>query len=170
MDDGRVFHRTGAALLNARAPHRVAALGSRRRWAPADLSARVGTYSCRRSAMYSGASPFSALYTWMSSLYCILCSTGSQWRFIRTGLIWSLMRVRVTTRAAMFWHFWSFATVSPGRPASRSNNTNVSHVMQSQNRQRPLMLPMSACMAVISRLFHSSVRAFPSFTRVYRGT
>ena len=57
-----MFHRTGAALLDARAPHRVAVFGSSSRWAPADLSDRVGTYSCRRSAMYSGASPFSALY------------------------------------------------------------------------------------------------------------
>ena len=28
--------------------------------------------------MYSGASPFSSVYTSMSSLYCILCSTDSQ--------------------------------------------------------------------------------------------
>ena len=76
-----------AALLNARAPHRVVVFGSISKWAPADLSDRVGKYSCRRSAMYSGASPFSVLYTWMSSLYCILCSTGSQCRFIRTGLV-----------------------------------------------------------------------------------
>ena len=62
MVDGRVFHKTGAALLNARAPHRVVVFGSISKWAPADLSDRVGTYSCRRSAMYSGASPFSALH------------------------------------------------------------------------------------------------------------
>ena len=82
MVDGRVFHKSGAALLNARAPHRVVVFGSISKWAPADLSDRVGTYSCRRSAMYLAASPFSDLYTWMSSLYCILCSTGSQCRFI----------------------------------------------------------------------------------------
>ena len=39
--------------------------------------------------MYSGASPFITWYSWMSCLYCILCSTGSQWKFIRTGLIFS---------------------------------------------------------------------------------
>ena len=44
-----MFHRTGAALLNARAPHRVAVLGSRRSWAPADLSARVGFSSTSSS-------------------------------------------------------------------------------------------------------------------------
>ena len=43
---GRVFHKTGAALLNARAPHRVAVLGSSTRWAPADLSERVGKNRC----------------------------------------------------------------------------------------------------------------------------
>ena len=79
---GRVFHNTGAALLKARATRRVVVLGSSSRWAPADLSVRDGTYAYRSSVMYSGASPFSALYTWMSSLYCILCSTGSQCRFI----------------------------------------------------------------------------------------
>ena len=43
MVDGRVFHKTGAAaLLKARAPHRVVVFGSSSRWAPADTSARVG--------------------------------------------------------------------------------------------------------------------------------
>ena len=43
---GRVFHKTGAALLNSRAPHRVVVLGSSSTWAPADLSVLVGTYAC----------------------------------------------------------------------------------------------------------------------------
>ena len=118
---GRVFHKTGAALLNAWAPQAWLS------WAKvADGHLPTSVFELermlvgRRSVMYSGASPFSALYTWMSSLYCILCSTGSQWRFIRTCVIWSLIRVRVTTCAAMFWHFCSLATVSPGRPASRA--------------------------------------------------
>ena len=34
--------------------------------------------------------------------------------------MWSLIRVRVTTRAAMFWHFWSLATGSSGSPARRA--------------------------------------------------
>ena len=67
-----VFHKTGAALLNARAPHRVDVFGSISKWAPANLSVRVGTYACKRAVIYSGASPFSALYTWMSNLYCTL--------------------------------------------------------------------------------------------------
>ena len=149
MVDGRVFHKTGAVLLNARAPHRVVVFGSISKLAPADLSDRVGTYSCRRSAMYSDASPFSALYTWMSSLYCILCSNGSQCRFTRTGLIWSPMRVRVTTRAAMFWHLCSLATVSPGRPASRAlfrskrDETKAWIIFSHESRLRNLLiLPM----------------------------
>ena len=71
MVDGRVFHKTGAVLLKARAPHRVVVFGSSSRWAPADLSARIGKYACRRSAMYSGASPFSALYILVA---CIVSS------------------------------------------------------------------------------------------------
>ena len=54
MIDGRVFHKTGAALLKARAPHRVIVFSSSSRRAPADLNAGVGTYSCRMSAIYSG--------------------------------------------------------------------------------------------------------------------
>ena len=45
MVDGRVFHKNGATLLNARAPHGVVVFGSISKWAPADLSDRVGTYS-----------------------------------------------------------------------------------------------------------------------------
>ena len=149
MFDGRVFYKTGAALLKDRTSHRVGVFGSSSRWAPADLNARVGTYSWRRSEMYSGASPFSALHTWMSSLYCILCSTGSQCSFNMTGLIWSLKRVRVTTRAAMFWHVCSLATVSSGIPASRvlfmsrRDVTKALTIFSHESRSRNLLiLPM----------------------------
>ena len=64
-----MFHKTVAALLNARAPHGVVVFGSSSMWAPAYLSDLVGTCAYRRFVIYSGASPFSALNTWMSSLY-----------------------------------------------------------------------------------------------------
>ena len=58
------------------------------------------------------------------------------------------MRVRVTTRAAMFWHFCSLATVSSGRPASRALFSLSLYVM---DRIRPVEIQLDfLCLGILN--------------------
>ena len=78
-----------------------------------------GQHGSRSSETQLGASPCWVLCSRRSTLYWILQCTGSQWRSLRTGVMWSLTPMWVTTRAAMFWTFCSLVTASLAIPVSR---------------------------------------------------
>ncbi len=68
------------------------------------------------SAMYFGAQPVKALNTIAHNLNVILCRTGNQYSFLRTGVIWALREQPVKSLAAEFWTRCSLSNKEPGSP------------------------------------------------------
>ena len=68
---------------------------------------RGGIYGVRSSEIYEGAMLLRAFQVRRAVLYCILSRMGNQWSSLRTGVMWSNLRVFVKTRAAEFWTIWS---------------------------------------------------------------
>lgn len=62
---------------------------------------REGVYGWSRSDRYEGARLRSALKVRRRSLYCILWGIGSQWSWMRTGVMCSLDLVQVIILAAV---------------------------------------------------------------------
>ena len=105
----------------ARSPQEERVMGSRSKWlSVADLRARDGRNSSRSSEIQLGESPSWVLYTRQSTLYSTLQCTGSQWRSLRTGVMWSITLMGLTTSAAMFWTYCSLVTASSAIPVSRA--------------------------------------------------
>ena len=104
---GKEFHRVGAETEKAWSPYNVLVLGVTRRCLSDDLRWRWGEYWVRRSCRYVGALSLRAFHVISIILKATLCLTGSQWRFLRTGVMCSNFRVRDKTRAAVFCTRWS---------------------------------------------------------------
>ena len=79
-----------------------------------DRRLRVGLYysSCK----YSGANLWTHLYVIIKIVYMIRYLTGRQCNFWSAGVVWSWKRVRVTSLAAEFRIYWSFAMCKSDRP------------------------------------------------------
>ena len=101
---GRLFQSSGAATAKARSPLdlSVRLLGTASRDWSADLRALGGLCLCISSAIYGGARSFRDLKVNKRILKSILCLMGSQWREIKTGVMWSNFLVPVRRRAAAF--------------------------------------------------------------------
>jgi len=94
VSTGRLFHRWGAATLNAHSPNRSWAYGTTR---SLFLTDRRVTYcwsvvtGCNMSLMYDGAMPLNDLYTRTQSLNLnsMRPRTGSQCRLNSASVTWS---------------------------------------------------------------------------------
>uniref|UniRef100_A0A8C7XU96 Uncharacterized protein n=1 Tax=Oryzias sinensis TaxID=183150 RepID=A0A8C7XU96_9TELE len=105
---GRLFQSVGALTANALSPLLFSIdCGIVKRLFAEDLRLRPGTYGMRRSAIYLGASPPTALKAIIKILKSILKRTGSQCKDAKTGVMWSLILVPVKSLAAAFWTNWS---------------------------------------------------------------
>ena len=82
---------------------------------------RVRTWLCSpsSSSKQAGANSCSARYVSSSILKTILCWTGSQCRWWKTGVMCSNFLVLVTMRAAIFCRHWSLLMSTSGRPKKR---------------------------------------------------
>ena len=70
--------------------------------------------------IYSGDENFNARKLIRRIVYFKCCSTGSQWRLFKTGVICAHFLVLVTRRAAAFWTRCNFCSWPFGRPYSNA--------------------------------------------------
>ena len=97
---GNSFHSLGADVRKDRSPYiAVWLLGTLKSEKNSDRSIGIGIYFSIRSLRYIGAVPFSTLNVRNRILYNDLKRTGSQGSWNKTGVIRSLLRVRVPKRA-----------------------------------------------------------------------
>ena len=106
-------------------------------WLSLYLKLRLPTYGWSSYVMYAGAIPFRARNTYRKSLYSLRWVTGSQCRFINTGVMWSVAGVRVISLAAMFWHHCSLAGTVLGNPVN--SELFMSFSQDSSSRYRRIL-------------------------------
>ena len=117
MSGGSAFHKRGADARKDLSPHDRFVLASWNWWLFPDRRPSLAhLFSCSRSAKYIGVLLVLSLNTMEIILYFILCLTGSQWRSIRTGVIWADTLDLVMRRAAEFWIFCSRLIWLSGSP------------------------------------------------------
>jgi len=104
---GNLFHKVGAASLNAQSAYDLSwDTGTCNSIWLADLSFWDYFLLDTSSHRYSGAISLMDLEVINRILKWICCLTGSQCSFWRIGVIWSYFRVFVTIWAALFWICW----------------------------------------------------------------
>ena len=128
--DGKSFQILGAAFEKARSPKhcRSVFLGISSTIWLFERRFLKGLFNFTSSLRYWGARPWMHLYAVSAILYLILCSTGSQWRSLRTGVMWSYFLVFVTIRPAVFCAYCYFLIsffFTPDSKALQKSNFGV---------------------------------------------